>query len=132
MLPMRNVLLWFLVAAFVLFLLACNKGGSGSTQAASQSSQSQASKGEDIFAVNRCATCHGDNLEGKPNLGPALVGLSANWDVEKLDKYLANPPEYTASDPRLSEQKSKYAMKMPVFSITDADRRTLAEWLLKK
>ncbi|MDQ3022782.1 MAG: cytochrome c [bacterium] len=88
--------------------------------------------GEQLFAANRCATCHGDALDGKLNLGPALGGLKANWkSADELSKYLANPAEYALGDQRLREQMSKYSMKMPAMSMTDEERDALAKWLLK-
>ena len=33
-----------------------------------------------VYAANHCAVCHGDALEGKPNLGPALRNLGVTVD----------------------------------------------------
>jgi mono/diheme cytochrome c family protein len=128
---------WFLLALLcsMAALPACKKGADGAAVSAGKTPAApaaDASSAEQVYAVNRCATCHGDNLEGKPRLGPALSGLKAKWSgAGELVKYLEDPRSYTQADPRLSAQAGEYTMAMPALPMTPTDRAALAKWLLE-
>lgn len=64
-------------------------------------------------------------------MGPALSDLSANWEVEQLSAYLANPGVVLRADERLQQLGQRYIMSMPPLrTLNEADRRLLAEHLL--
>jgi mono/diheme cytochrome c family protein len=62
-----------------------------------------------------CASCHGENREGKRS-GPPLTGLSAHWSADELVDYLTDPDEAIKADPRLAYKAEKYAIGMPKVS----------------
>ena len=62
-----------------------------------------------------CASCHGDNREGKRS-GPPLNGLSEHWTAEELVHYLSDPDAVVKSNPRLAYKAEKYAIAMPAVS----------------
>lgn len=63
----------------------------------------------------KCASCHGDNREGKRS-GPPLTGLAEHWDAEALVEYLADPDGVVETNPRLAYKAEKYAISMPAVS----------------
>jgi mono/diheme cytochrome c family protein len=115
---------WLAVLGLLLAALGCNKQGGGGAGGVAQ--------GAAVYASSNCATCHGDQREGKPRLGPALTGLSQHWaSADELAKYIADPRNYALGDQRLREQMTKFAMKMPAVPMTDEQRLALAQWLLQ-
>lgn len=86
--------------------------------------------GEQIFALQNCANCHGERGEGK-SLGPPLRDLAAAWSVDDLGRYLARPADFIERDPRLRALGAEYSAQMsPYDNLTEDQRRVLAEWLL--
>lgn len=78
-----------------------------------------------------CAFCHGVAGEGAM-LGPALDGLTADWDIEELTAFISDPPAYMASHARLTELAARYQMPMPKpGDFDESDSRVLARWLLE-
>lgn len=59
----------------------------GSTQAASDSAPPPPAdpRGAAVFK-DKCAVCHGEHLEGKPNLGPTLIGLGSRLTADQTRK----------------------------------------------
>jgi mono/diheme cytochrome c family protein len=86
--------------------------------------------GQSLFALQACATCHGDHGQGSM-LAPALVGAHASWTREKLAEYLADPQGYAAKDPRLSKQGKGYMQPMPSYKLLKPEEReSLADYVL--
>ena len=65
-----------LVALGSLYAALTGLGSSGSASASSGSSSSQISEGKDLFAVS-CASCHGEDAQGKSGVAPSLIGAGA-------------------------------------------------------
>lgn len=59
-----------------------------------------------------CASCHGDDREGKRS-GPPLTGLAEHWTADRLVAYLTDPDAAVRADPRLAYKSEKYAIGMP-------------------
>jgi len=85
-----------------------------------------------------CATCHGENREGKRS-GPPLAGLAGRWTADQIVSYLSDPDAMVRSNPRLAYTAEKYAIGMPKFSgktpgyadkADEATLRSLAQYLL--
>lgn len=108
LLGMPNSSLRFAVAAQACLLLAaaaaCD-GGPGPIRS-----------GAELYRLQGCVTCHGANGHGT-GMAPDLRGMERHWTREKLVEYLANAPEYIRRDPRLLEQKKRYSLNMPLYSI---------------
>jgi len=71
--------------------------------------------GWQVYVDLNCATCHGENREGKRS-GPALTGLAAHWNAEQLTRYLLDPDAMIRANPRLAYKAEKYAIGMPKVS----------------
>jgi mono/diheme cytochrome c family protein len=83
-----------------------------------------------VYAASNCAMCHGRSQEGG-KLGPPLTGLSRyGWDGAQLQTFLRDPNNKDANPKHLAQLKGSYTMKMPAFTGTDEELRTLVEWLL--
>ena len=65
-----------LVALGSLYAAVTGLGSSGSASASSGSSSSQITEGKDLFAVS-CASCHGEDAQGKSGVAPSLIGAGA-------------------------------------------------------
>jgi hypothetical protein len=85
-----------------------------------------------------CASCHGDDREGKRS-GPPLNGLSEHWTAEELVHYLSDPDEVVKSNPRLAYKAEKFAIAMPAVSgkspgyagkVNEGTLEALAEYVL--
>jgi mono/diheme cytochrome c family protein len=86
--------------------------------------------GSTLFRRQGCVACHGASGQGSM-LAPALNGLRANWTVEQLVEYLADPQGYAAADPRLHEQAKNYRQPMPSYkALTVEELTALGSWLL--
>lgn len=83
-----------------------------------------------VYKEVNCTMCHGADRAGT-TMAPALTGLEAYWDVEKLSQYLRDPETYAANDARLKDQDEQYDMQMPDFEGSDEELAALAAWLLK-
>ena len=115
------------LAAAVLATLALAPGAACS----SRIDPPPGASGEDIYALQNCANCHGERGEGK-SLGPPLRDLAASWTVADLGRYLARPEDFIERDPRLRALDAEYTSEMnPYDNLTDDERRVLAEWLLE-
>jgi hypothetical protein len=68
--------------------------------------------GWQVYVDLDCATCHGENREGKRS-APALTGLAKHWTAEQLARYLLDPDAMIRADPRLAYRAEKYAIGMP-------------------
>jgi glucose/arabinose dehydrogenase len=73
-------------------------------------------RGEKTFRENRCETCHDSAFVGRPGKATkALQQLQARYDVEKLVTYFRTPQP-----------------PMPLFEMSDAERRDLAAYVLNR
>lgn len=99
-----------------------------SEPAAPESPTAPTLDGAALYASAGCITCHGDDLAGKPRMGPPITGMSAHWTAAELEAYLADPREYKLGNPRLREMD--YMVVMPPAPLNHADRTALAAWLL--
>jgi mono/diheme cytochrome c family protein len=87
--------------------------------------------GRALFRRQTCTVCHGVDGAGSA-LAPALRGLRANWSVQELALYLADPAAYAAGDERLRAQAGKYPQMMPKYGTLDAaQREALAAYVLE-
>lgn len=87
--------------------------------------------GAEIYRLQNCANCHGGAREGTHH-GPALDGLRAHWERDRLAEFLADPAAFAAHDARLEGMDRQYGgVTMGRYDNLDlAQRSTLAEWLL--
>ncbi len=53
------------------------------------------------------------------------------WTPDALADYLRDPQTEVAKVPRLKAYKGKYYVDMPAFDKPVAERKTLAEWLIR-
>ena len=116
-----------------LLAAACPQQNSTSTPATG-TQIAGATSSESVAALynKNCAVCHGQSLEGRPGMAPALTSLSTNWkSPEELAKYLADPQSYTDKNKRLDAERGKYSMRMPANpALSEEQRQALAKWLL--
>jgi cytochrome c551 len=94
-----------------LVLAACG-GGQGTTDNNKDSGTSTASAAEQIFQQN-CASCHGQNLEGK--VGPNLQKVGSKYSKDQIKQII---------------EKGRGGMPAGVIQGEDADK--VAEWLASK
>lgn len=83
------------------------------------------------YAQAKCNGCHGAE-GGGGMLGPTLKGLSEYWTVDDLTEFIANPAPFVADRPRLREMlEIDYKLPMTAnATLTESERRALAEWVL--
>jgi cytochrome c2 len=91
------------------------------SQGASAPNPEAQAMGKATYGMQGCAMCHGDKLEGKKGLAPALSGLRAHWTEENMAAYLHDPQGYADSDPRLKANRENYSMRMPAYTKLTAD-----------
>lgn len=72
-------------------------------------------KGWQVYVDLKCATCHGENREGKRS-GPVLAGLAEHWTADQLISYLTDPNAMVTANPRLAYKAEQYAIGMPKVS----------------
>jgi mono/diheme cytochrome c family protein len=100
---------------------ACSGSGPGETAS---------SLGADLFKVQGCATCHGNEGQGSM-LGPALRGLKQHWTREQLVEYFVDPQAFAAKDPRLAKQGKGFIQSMPGYkALKPEERASLADLVL--
>lgn len=87
--------------------------------------------GQKVFEAQNCWLCHGENGAGSTG-APALVGLSANWDREKLAQYFKDPQGFSGKDPRLNANQDTYPVQMPPFVLSPPDEQALIDFLLSR
>jgi len=87
------------------------------------------STGQRLYRHGGCVKCHGVKLKGS-HLAPSLKGLNERWSPEDLGRFLQNPLGYKEIDPRLKKLAKRYPAPMPVFTMSDADRKQLVAYLL--
>ncbi len=68
---MKGKITLALLAVSILAVAAC--GGGGGDTSGGEASAEQVAEGQKLFRTV-CATCHGQNGEGMPNLGKSLQG----------------------------------------------------------
>ncbi|MEM7310089.1 MAG: cytochrome c [Planctomycetota bacterium] len=86
--------------------------------------------GAEIYALQLCANCHGEQGEGKTQ-GPPLRGLSAHWSRDDLADFLAETDAWEERDERLARLAREYSGDMkPYDNLSPAERLRLADYLL--
>jgi hypothetical protein len=63
-------------------------------------------------------------------MAPPLTELERHWDRARLAAYLEDPRAFLENDERLSALKQRYSTEMPASSLSEADRLTLADYVL--
>ena len=87
--------------------------------------------GDEIYVLQNCANCHGENAEGK-SLGPPLRELGRFWTRDELASYLEDPAPFVSSNERLKELDQAYTAEMgPYANLSVDERGRLADWLLE-
>ena len=87
--------------------------------------------GEQAFRTRTCRRCHARDRSGT-EIGPPLRGLSRDWDVDSLSRYIDDPAPFRAHDPRLAALVTLYRGRlMKGFAMQPEERRALAAWLLE-
>jgi len=71
--------------------------------------------GPELFLIQACNTCHGQNGEGVAGYAPTLHGKKSNWTRETLIAYLKDPEGFRRTDPRLKAQGVGYSLHMPTY-----------------
>ncbi|MBU0473047.1 MAG: cytochrome c [Bacteroidetes bacterium] len=135
---MTNAQKWvtiFLVLFILLLVLSkLTKREESSTESTSteetmQNGETQQISAENLIAKNKCASCHGRDLNGS-GMGPSLINLSTNWEKDDLVSYLQNPSSFLSSA-RMAMLKDKYGQDMPAFKNMSAEELdALASFLL--
>lgn len=88
--------------------------------------------GDEIYRLQNCANCHGDEREGTRR-GPPLAGLRAHWTDARLAEYFVDPRAVVVQDARLSALDEAFGSSdMGPYANLDRElRTTLAKWLLE-
>jgi cytochrome c551/c552 len=106
--------------------------GSCSSSEAPGAGDADLARGKSLFQSAGCTLCHGQNGEGGV-AGPALQGLAAHWDAERLAGFIADPSPFVKQDARLAQQAAKYPLPMAAqTSLSEGDRLLLARYLLQR
>ncbi len=114
-----------LLAPALLVLTGCSD-----SEGASEMNTDQLGAAREAYKKGNCTMCHGSEGQGATT-GPALRGLTANWDQTSLNKFLADPAAALANNARLKQQAKQYLMPMPAPSdLTDEERNLLSGLLL--
>lgn len=89
---MKKAKFLLLITGLTLGLAACGGGGSQgngtSNNAAGSSSSSSANKGAKGIFEKHCASCHGENLQGK--IGPNLQHIGSKWSKKQILHQITN------------------------------------------
>lgn len=86
-------------------------------------------RGRKVY-LERCASCHGEGLEGK-RTAPPLTRLHRHWDAARLAAYLKDPGPVVQHDPRLLHLSGEYTLRMPAFpDLPPSERDDLLAFLL--
>ena len=86
--------------------------------------------GDEIYALQNCANCHGLDRKGMPN-GPALADLERHWTRDTLAEFLRDPKAFVKTDARVAALKNQYSTGMGRYDALTLDQRlVLASWLL--
>lgn len=120
---MRKVLV--LLGTILLTTLAC--GGSGSTSADSGASPQQVAAGKQRFQ-RTCATCHGPEAEGVPNLGKDLHDnefVRSNSDAELVEFLKVGRPAWDPANTRGVDMPPKGGDP----TLTEEDMRNIVAYL---
>lgn len=116
------------VAAAVLALAACGgrEGGSASADSG-RPAPADVAAGKALFQ-STCATCHGPNGEGVPNLGKDMRGN--DWIATQSDAELV---EFLKVGRRASDRRNVTGIDMPPkggnAALTDADLLKIVQFL---
>lgn len=109
---------WLLAIVFgaVLILGACggDNAGNGNDAANNNDNNSAVTAGEEAFANNNCASCHGGDLEGIS--GPDLTNVGSDHSAEDIEDIIENGQGGMPAQPQVS----------------DEDRTEIASWLSEK
>lgn len=119
--------LWILLVAILLALFAvrCNRDGSSVPEGG------PILNAEEAYRKRTCYRCHGDAREGT-EIGPPLVSLAENWDVDRLMRYIADPAPFRKHDPRMEQLVDDYKGRlMKGYKLAESERRALSIWLLQ-
>jgi len=110
------------------YLVEGTSGGGAKPAAKAEASEKEPAKvsaglnAVDLFGAKTCGACH--TMTGVPGavgaVGPSLDGLGAKYDVAYLTKWLKDPASV------------KPGTTMPNLGLSDAEAKTLAEFLVKK
>jgi ubiquinol-cytochrome c reductase cytochrome c subunit len=74
--PLRRVLVVLAVCCGGLAAWSAAAGGQAPSQPAAPDARALMARGRVLFA-NGCASCHGEDLRGRPEMGPPLRGAGA-------------------------------------------------------
>jgi mono/diheme cytochrome c family protein len=87
--------------------------------------------GDQIYALQNCAKCHGVDRYGNEK-GPPLVNLERQWTRDTLADFLRDPKAVVEVDERLAAIKDQYPLGMGRYNkLSESQRLVLADWLLE-
>ncbi len=84
-----------------------------------------AARGKEVFAT-KCSACH--KLDQR-YVGPALGAITKRRSPEWIMNMMLNPQEMTQKDPIAQELFGEYLVQMTFQNITEADARSILEYL---
>lgn len=87
-----------------------------------------AAEGEEIFKAN-CTACH---KISKRSVGPALGDVTTRRSPEWIMNMILNPEEMVANDPEAKALLAEYLSPMANQSLTEAEARSILEYLRTK
>jgi len=78
-----------------------------------------------------CASCHGQDGKGQPNIAPMLAGLSAEYLDSQIQLFLSGerkdplmtPMAKELSDPQIRSEVTEYYASLPSYEFTDLEQR---------
>lgn len=87
-----------------------------------------AAEGEKIQSV-KCSSCH--KMTDEKLVGPGWKGVTTRNKPEWIMNFITNPDPMIDKDPKLQAQLEICLVRMPNQSLSDADARSLLEYMRK-
>ena len=88
-----------------------------------------ATKGEELFKVKTCSTCHGFGVR---ITGPDLKGVTHRRTSTWIKHQILSPDVMTKEDPIAKQLLGTYLVQMPKLPVTDEEADALIEFLKRK
>jgi cytochrome c2 len=104
-------------------------GSRAQAQASPNPDSTSANRGEKLWTVRGCNTCHNLSHTGKMS-GPDLAGIVQNRDRDWLRQFLKNTDEMLKTDPMAVALLKKWkGAKMPDQHLSDSEVEALINYL---
>jgi cytochrome c551/c552 len=140
----RFAIVGIFLLGILLTLAGCGGGGGGSSSSGSSVTspfdtgpraaespvdETLAKKGEVLFKLKTCSTCHGFGMR---ITGPDLNGVTQRRSAAWMEQQMLHPDVMTKEDPLARELFGKYAVQMPNLMLKPEEAKALIEFLKYK